>query len=213
MLRSVMINHSTKSPLRTHKDMSPGAKQLLCAWCWWFTARPGGCIQPDCQLLNRKTLRRCQTDKESAAPVKSCTVDTSRRWRRGSPLPLSVGIMAIRSVTCSINQADGWFVYPLGVWRGLKQQYLSPPAVPSEANLGFPTFSLFIPLLHCSHHNEFGAELYLGALLLLFPLSFPISVSDSCLCVLSFIQQMSAFTDLFSGGALRNDFFQSHSWR
>lgn len=30
-LSRVMINHSTKSPLRTHKDVSPGARQLLCA--------------------------------------------------------------------------------------------------------------------------------------------------------------------------------------
>lgn len=73
-------------------------------------------------------------------------------------LPLrSMAIMAIQPVRHSINQAECQFVYAAGLGRGLKQQYLSPPAVPlpslSLFSLAFQLF-LFLLLLRCPSPEE-----------------------------------------------------------
>ncbi len=199
-----MINHSTKSPLRRHKDVSPGAKQLLSVRRLWFTARPSGCVRLGCQPLNQKTVWRCQADKEhktkSAVPVKSCNMDTFRWWRQRSLRLLSVAIMAIRSVTHSINQTDYWFVYPQGLGER-SETAVSVPAscsLPLSVSLQPRLISAFqlslILLLHCPPHKVFWANFtsVLRCWKFLCTLS-AISAAESWLCVLSLIQSLSAF--------------------
>lgn len=139
----------------------------------------------------RKTVWRCQTDKEhktkSTVPVKSCSMDTFGWWRRRSLPLLSLAIMAIRSVTHSINQTECQFVYPSGLERGLKQQYLSQPAVRFPPVSPQPrlisAFQLSLILLpYCPPHKELGANFTSGNFLCTLCV---ISAAESWLCVLS----------------------------
>ena len=163
-----MINHSTKSPLREHKDVSPGAKQLLSVLRRWFTvwALAAGITE---QFGDAKLTK--STRQKSSVPLKSCNIDMFCWWRWRSPVLLSVAIMAIRSVTHSINQTDCWFVYPersetavsVPASCSLTPLCLSQPRLISALQL-----SLILPL-HCRLHKEFQGELesWPGVLLLI----------------------------------------------
>lgn len=199
-----MINHSTKSPLRRHKDVSPGAKLLLSVRRRWFTARLSGrvrarlspsesenCLEmPSWQRAQDKVRRTYEKLQYGHVSLTMTTTTTTS-------LLLSVAIMAIRSVTHSINHTDCRFVYPPGLERGLKQQYLSPPAV------HFPSLSLCKPrlisafqlslilLLHCPPHKELWANFtsVLSCWKFLPTLS-AISVPESWLCGVALVNSV-----------------------
>lgn len=198
-LKSVMINHSTKSPLReTQRRVSWCQTASLCSFaplaCRWFTAHPSrAAFKLGCHPLNQKTVWRCQADKKKESErkrkqereiqsllhlflyMKSCNMDMFcccwwwwwRWWRRRSCF-FQFAIMAIRSVTHSINQTDCRFVYPPGwgeVWNSSicpHQLFTSPFCLSAaSANLSFPTFLSFFffffnsAFLHCPLHKEF----------------------------------------------------------
>lgn len=149
-----MINHCTKSPLRTHKDMSPGARQLLCAHRMMIYSQSGRLHSAPLSDLNQKMpswqrgWRTCE--KLQCGHVSPTTVPAPL-------LPLSVAIMAVRSVTCSINHPECRFVYPPGVGRGLKQQYLflqlfTPMPLLISA---FQIYFYFILLICCPQDQTF----------------------------------------------------------
>lgn len=149
-----MINHSAKSPQRRHKDMSPGARQqLLCAFGDDLQARAeAAAFGSAVSCWIRKTVRRCQADKNRQSLRHTCEKlqrGHTFQWRqRRSLLTSSFTRNNGHPVSDALHKSNRLPVCLHGRGGGLKQQYLSPPAVPSSplclsvaaVNLGFPTF-------------------------------------------------------------------------
>lgn len=121
-----MINHSTKSLPRRHKDVSQ-VPNSSCVLRGWFTVHtPGatftwvvsGWIQKLGFLEMPSWQDKDDARQKSALPVKSCHIYICIQSDDGHAhsLPPSVAIMAIQSATCSINQTDCRFVYPSWWW-------------------------------------------------------------------------------------------------